>query len=314
MSGHSSTGAIVYALFANLSIAIVKSIAAAMTQSSSMLAEAIHSFADCANQVLLFWGIRQSARAPDADHPLGYGKASYFWGFIVAMMLFGLGGLFALYEGWHTLQSGHAPDLSAREMHVLGWSFSLPLPYLIMGVLAYSVLAEAISLSKCVKDIRAIAGGRSLWQFYRDSRQSELIVVLAEDIAALAGLLVAFVSLLLSLATGNPVFDALGSMVVGGILVLISLTLMREIYGLMIGQSAGAEIEADLSRFIEARPVVRRLYRLITLQMGPYVMLACKVHPQQEQQAIEQINSLEVAIRARFPQVKWSCVEPDNHD
>ena len=136
------------------------------------------------------------------------------------------------------------------------------------------------------RSIRAIAGGRSLWQFYRDSRQSELIVVLAEDIAALAGLLVAFVSLLLSLATGNPVFDALGSMVVGGILVLISLTLMREIYGLMIGQSAGADIEAELSRFIEARPEVRRLYRLITLQMGPYVMLACKVHPQQEQQAI----------------------------
>src|SRR6185295_5831482 len=166
-----------YAFLANLFIALTKSGAAWYTRSGSMLAEAIHSFADCANQVLLFTGLKQSQRPPDANHPMGYGKLSYYWSFIVAILLFSMGGLFSIYEGWHKL---HAPE----EIHQA---------WVALAVLGVSILLETGSLLGCLREIRAMRRGRPFWRWLRTTRNAELVVVLGEDIAALLGLMLAFV-------------------------------------------------------------------------------------------------------------------------
>ena len=194
MSQASSLRAVLYALGANSGILIAKGTAAAVTGSSAMLAEAIHSAADCGNQVLLLRGMKEAKREPDAKHPLGYGKVVYFWAFLVAVLLFTLGGLFSVYEGWHKL---HQPEPMSNAVVAI-------------IVLAVSIVLEAFSLAGCVREIRKVSGGMSLWKFFRVSRNSELIIVLGEDIAALAGLALALIAILLALATGNPMFDALG--------------------------------------------------------------------------------------------------------
>ena len=192
-SGHGSTvRAIFYAFLANLGIALAKSGAAVYTGSGSMLAEAIHSFADCGNQVLLFIGLRQSAKPADAEHPLGYGKVSYFWSFIVAILLFSMGGLFSIYEGWHKL---HAPEgLSGVWVALL--------------VLGVSIIIEMFSLYGCVREINKIRRGKLFLHWFRTTRNAELVVVLAEDVAAILGLILAFCFILTAMITGNPVYDA----------------------------------------------------------------------------------------------------------
>ncbi|MFO1426639.1 MAG: cation transporter [Steroidobacteraceae bacterium] len=177
MSGHeSSARAILYAFLANLGIALTKLWAAGFTGSGSMLAEAIHSFADCGNQVLLWIGLRQSQRPADALHPLGYGKVTYFWSFVVAILLFSLGGLFSIYEGWHKL---HAPEPLSR-------------PWIALVVLAVSIALESGSLLGCLREIARLRRGRPLLEWLRTTRNAELGVVLGEDYAALLGLAIAF--------------------------------------------------------------------------------------------------------------------------
>jgi cation diffusion facilitator family transporter len=187
MSADGSLRAVLYALSANFGIFVAKGVAAAITGSSSMLAEAIHSFADCGNQGLLLLGMREAKRAPDREHPLGYGKVVYFWAFLVALMLFSVGGAFSIYEGIHKLS----------EPSPLSWAG------IAIAVLAIGVALESFSLAGCVREIRKIARGRSLWQFFRRSSNSDLIVVLAEDIAALAGLVVALIAVTLTLDFGH---------------------------------------------------------------------------------------------------------------
>ncbi len=172
-----------------------------------MLAESIHSFADCGNQGLLFVGLKASKKAPDPDHPLGYGKAIFFWSFIVALILFSMGGLFSIYEGIHKLSSHEG----------------LSSPYIAIGVLSLSILLESASLWGCITQINKVRHGQSLWQWFRNSRQSELVVVLGEDVAALLGLIFVLASVTLSMVTGNPIFDAVGSIGIGVLLIVISL-------------------------------------------------------------------------------------------
>ena len=179
MSGSaSSLRAVLYALAANFGIFVAKGVAAAITGSSSMLAEAIHSLADCGNQGLLLVGMRQAQRPPSPDHPLGYGNVVYFWAFLVSVLLFTVGGVFSIYEGAHKL-SAPAP---------LAW------PGVAIGVLLVAIVLESLSLAGCIREIRKVARGRSLWRFFRESRNTELIVVLGEDVAALLGLVFALVA------------------------------------------------------------------------------------------------------------------------
>lgn len=302
MSDHgSSLKAISYAFFANLGIALAKLAAALYTHSGSMLAEAIHSFADCGNQVLLFIGLKQAQKPPDAKHPLGYGRVTYFWSFVVALLLFSMGGLFSINEGWHKLHGGEPLNKAWVALLVLG----------------VSVFLEFGSLMGCLREIKKLRGERSLAFWVRNTRNAELVVVLGEDVAALVGLVLAFVFVALAAVTGNGVFDAIGSIVIGVVLVCVSVFVAIRIKGLIVGRSAEEDLQEALKAEIAADPDIEELFRAITLQMGPQVMLAIKVRMRAGislETAIERINALEVRIKAKFPEVAWCFVEPDVAD
>jgi cation diffusion facilitator family transporter len=301
MSQSSSIRAILYAFVANLGIALAKLAAAAYTNSGSMLAESIHSFADCGNQVLLYLGLKQAQKPADEKHPLGYGRITYFWSFIVALLLFSMGGLFSMYEGWHKLHGAEPLNKAWVALLVLGVSIAL----------------EFVSLLGCLREIRKLRGARSLGYWVRNTRNAELVVVLGEDLAALLGLVLAFVFVALAAATGNMLFDAIGSMTIGVVLVCVSIFIAIRIKGLIVGRSAEDDLQQALAAQIAAEPGIEKLYRAITLQMGPQVMLAVKVRMapgQSHAQAVECINRLERNIKAKFPEVAWLFVEPDIAD
>lgn len=296
-----SARAILYALLANLGIAIAKTWAAWFTGSGSMLAEAIHSYADAGNQVLLFVGMRQARRPADAEHPLGYGKLSYFWSFIVALLLFSVGGLFSIYEGMHKLL---APE-------------PLNLPWVGMVVLAVAIVLEALSLAGALREIRRLRGEQPLLDWVRQTRSAELVVILGEDIAALVGLVVAFGFLGLTVLTGDPVYDALGSVIIGAVLVTVSMFIAQRIRGLLVGRSAEPALRAVIDRIIAADPAIDRVLNTITVQMGPKVMLAAKIAMRRGlsiDEAVLRINELERRLKAEAPQIGWCFIEPDLED
>jgi cation diffusion facilitator family transporter len=302
MSDHgSSATAILYAFIANLGIALAKLGAAIYTHSGSMLAEAIHSFADCGNQVLLFVGLRQAAKSPDAKHPLGYGKVTYFWSFVVALLLFSMGGLFSINEGWHKL---HATE-------------PLNKPWVALLVLAVSVALEFGSLLGCLREIKKLRKERPLGYWLKNTRNAELVVVLGEDVAALIGLVLAFAFVGLAALTGNMVFDAIGSIAIGVVLVCVSVFVAIRIKGLIVGRSAEDDLQEALREEVSADPNIDALLNAITLQLGPDVMLALKVRMKPGipiETAVEHINALERRIKTKFPEVAWCFVEPDVSD
>jgi cation diffusion facilitator family transporter len=293
--------AVLYALGANSGILIAKGVAAAVTGSSAMLAEAIHSAADCGNQVLLLFGMKDARRAPDARHPLGYGRAVYFWAFLVAVLLFTLGGMFSIYEGWHKLHQ--TQPISNAGIAIC--------------VLLIAIVLEAFSLAGCVREIRKVSGTRTLWQFFRTSRNSELIVVLGEDVAALAGLLFALIAVVVGFVSGNPVYDAIGSMAVGALLVVVAVLLSVEIKAMITGESAEAETEHAIRAFLKARTEVAEVYSLLTLQLGEGIMLAVKARMAETARAgalVDAINQVEADLRTAFPAVQWMFFEPDDEN
>jgi cation diffusion facilitator family transporter len=294
-----SVKSILFALLANFGIAVTKTVAAVITGSGSMLAESIHSYADCGNQGLLFLGLKSSKKKPNPDHPLGYGKEIYFWSFIVALILFSMGGLFSIYEGIH--------KLSVHE--------GLKSPMIAIIVLSVSIVLEAASLYGCMVQINKIRHKKPLWQWVRTTRQSELVVVLGEDIAALLGLVFALIAVSLTMITGNPVFDALGSISIGVLLILVSIFLGVRIKSLLIGQSADEESIAAIRSFLETRPEIEQVLNLITLQLGSQIMVAIKakmaeVHS--ADQLINHINECEAGLRKINPAIQWVFFEPDN--
>ena len=303
MAGHGegSVKAILYALAANTGIAVAKGAAAFWTGSGAMLAETIHSVADCGNQVLLLIGMKRSERPATAQHPLGHGRAMYFWALIVALLLFSVGGLFSAYEGIHRLL--HPEPVKD--------------PWIAIGVLVVSIALEAGSLWGALKIIRAQQGTRTFWQWFWATRQSELMVVAGEDIAALGGLVFALIALLLAIATGNPFFDALGSFVIGVLLIVVAMLIVREVKSLIVGESADPLVHAEIEQFIAARPEVEKIYQLTTLQWGNHIVVAVKAAMRENADAakmIAQINACESALKQKFPVVSWIFFEPDNVD
>lgn len=294
-----SVKSIIFALLANLGIAITKTVAAVITGSGAMLAESIHSFADCGNQGLLFLGLKSSKKDADPEHPLGYGKSVYFWSFIVALMLFSMGGLFSVYEGVH--------KLSTHE--------GLNNPLIAIVVLALSMVLEGMSLWGCISQIKKINHYGSLWQWVKNSRQSELIVVLGEDVAALLGLFFAIISVILAMVTGNPVFDAVGSIAIGTLLIIVSVFIAVKVKNLLIGQSADEETRENIKSFINAQPQVDQVLNLITIQLGSDIMVAVKVKMQPagtDVQLVDNINACERELRKSNPAIRWIFFEPDN--
>lgn len=295
-----SVRTILYALGANLAIAAAKTVAAIFTGSSSMLAEAIHSYADSGNQVLLLWGLRQAKRPPSPDYPLGWGKAVFFWSFIVALVLFSLGGLFSLYEGWHKLAEP-AP---------------LKYAWVAVAILVFGIGAETVSLRACLHEVAKVRHGRSLWRWFRQSRESELVVILGEDLAALLGLALALAAILLTIFSGNPVWDAVGSMAIGAVLILVAIGIGVQIKGLLIGRSADPMVEAQMQEYLRKQEGVEQVFRVLTLQLGATLMVAVKARMKAATAAelVAAINRAEAAMRAEFPQIQWLFFEPDVAD
>lgn len=293
-----SIKSIILALSANLGIAVTKTIAAVITGSGAMLAESIHSYADCGNQGLLFWGLKATKKKPDLEHPLGYGKEIYFWSFIVALILFSMGGLFSIYEGIHKI-----------NLHE-----GLKNPIIAIVVLLVSMIFETISLYGCLTQINKLKHNATLWTWYKNSLQSELIIVFGEDIAALLGLSFALISVVLYIVTGNPVFDAIGSIGIGILLVIISFFLVIKVKSLLIGQSTNIETHAKIKMLLEARPEIDRIFNLITLQLGPQIMVAVKAKMTKVDsvdQLINNINTCELELKKENPAIKWIFFEPD---
>lgn len=294
-----SRRAIWFALTANLAIAVAKMVAAVASGSGAMLAEAVHSCADSGNQGLLLLGMQQARRAPNIEHPLGYGKALYFWSFIVALLLFSMGGLISVYEGWHKLQS---PEL-------------MRVPWLVIVVLGFSTAAEAWSLRACLHSVRAARAGRSWQRWLRETRQSELLVVLGEDVAALAGLATALVAVVLTVITGDPRYDAIGTLIIGLLLILVAGWLAVQIHALLIGRSVESAQRRAIVDWLHGRPEVAEVLNLITLQLGEGWMLAIKAKMRchgDVDTLLESINACERDLRAAFPQIQWIFFEPDH--
>ncbi len=301
-NSHNSTArAILYAFLANFGIAIAKTWAAFITGSGSMLAEAIHSYADTGNQVLLYLGLRQSQRPPDAEHPLGYGKLSYFWSFIVALMLFTMGGLFSIYEGVHKLN--HPEALSQL--------------WIAITVLILAIILEGASLLGCLREIKKIRGERPFREWFKHTRNSELVVVLGEDIGAQLGLFLALGFLLVAAYTGNPMYDALGSISIGVVLLVISVFIALRVRALLVGRSADPLIQELIEEVIVSQDGIEKILNIITIQFGPDTMLAAKVKltPGKDiEAAIADINALERTLKERIPRLAWCFVEPDVTD
>lgn len=301
-STHESTArAILYAFVANFGIALAKSWAAWLTGSGSMLAEAIHSYADTGNQVLLYLGLKQSQRPADDEHPLGYGKLSYFWSFIVALLLFSMGGIFSIYEGIHKLQ--HPEPLSKLWVAVL--------------VLSLAIALEGASLFGALREIKKVRGERPFREWLKHTRSSELVVVLGEDIGAQLGLILALGFLVVAAITGNPVYDAMGSICIGVILILISAFIALRIRSLLVGRSADPDIQEAIDEIIAQQDGIEQVFNTITMQFGPDTMLAAKIEMRPDMSiagAVDSINALERELKARIPNLRWCFIEPDSAD
>jgi cation diffusion facilitator family transporter len=302
MSGKAdSLKTIFYALGANFAIFLTKLAAAIATGSGAMTAEAVHSLADCGNQLLLLLGLRSAKKPASPEHPLGEGKAVYFWSFLVALMLFSVGGTFSIYEGIHKL---HDPQPLTRA-------------WIAIAVLAFGVVAESFSMWGCLTEVNKARGTRSLYRWFRESRQSELLVIFGEDLAALLGLAAALAAVVATMLTGNPLFDAIGTLAIGVLLVIVAVFIAIEVKALLIGQSVDVETREAIRAFLDARPEIVRVFSVLTLQLGPDVMVSVKAEMRHEftgDELVAAINTVEADLRARWPEIRWSFFEPDIAD
>jgi len=292
--------AILYALGANFGIALAKFAAAFWTGSGSMLAEAIHSSADCANQGLLLLGMKQARRPASADFPLGHHRVTYFWSMIVALLLFFMGGAFSVYEGVE------------RMLHPQPMENGL----IALAVLGVAVVLEGFSLYGALREIRKVAGGLPFLGWFRETRQSELMVVAGEDIAALIGLVLAFGAVAATVVTGNPLYDAFGTLMIGAVLMVIAVAIMIEVKGLIVGESAGPALRAEIETFVAAQPEVEQVLNIITLAWGDKVVIAVKAKMRDMEtitgrQMVDNINAVETRIQERFVSAQWVFFEPD---
>ncbi len=297
----SSIKSILFALGANFAIFVAKLTAAMVTGSGAMLAESIHSLADSGNQLLLLLGLKQAKKPPTPEYPLGFGKSIYFWSFIVALIMFSMGGVFSIYEGTHKLN--HPEGLTS--------------PWIAIGVLIFAIIAEGISLWGCVTEVNKERRKRSYLRWFRESRESALIVVFGEDVAALLGLVFALLAVSLSMLTGNPMYDALGSIVIGVLLIVIAVMIGIEVKRLLIGQSVDPVVREEMVDFLQSREEIKKVFNLITFQLGQDVMVAVKVEMEEfssQVDMIRAINRCEKELKTAFPQVLWSFFEPDIED
>lgn len=308
MSTEGGGRAVVAALGANLGIALLKFVAFALTASSSMLAEAIHSVADSGNQVLLLVGGRRSRRAATPEHPFGYGRERYVSAFIVSIVLFSVGGLFALYEAWRKAGevAQHPHDLGALD----GQWWWVP-----VAVLLGAIVMEGLSFRTATGEAARVRGDATWLQFVRRAKAPELPVILLEDAAALCGLAFALFGVGLTLLTGNPVFDVIGTALIGLLLVAVAVVLGVETQSLLIGESATPAAQARIRTALEATEGVQRVIHMKTLHLGPdELLVGVKIGVQSAEAAAEvaaTIDRAEAAMRTAEPSARVIYIEPD---
>ncbi|OBG37801.1 cation diffusion facilitator family transporter [Mycolicibacter heraklionensis] len=299
MSSSGSTKAIVAALAANGGIAVAKFTGYVITGSAAMLAEAVHSVVDTSNQALLLFGQRAAAKAPDALHPFGHGRSRYFWSFVVALVLFSLGSMFALYEGYEKVR--HPVELSS--------------PLVAIAILLVAIGLETYSFRTAVRESRPLKGEGSWWRFLRTSRNPELPVVLLEDTAALIGLALALIGVGLSVVTGIPVWDGVATLGISALLGVVAVFLMVEMHSLLIGEGATAAEDKAIRAALEGTENVTRLIHIRTQYLGPDEMLVgakIAVVPSLDLAGVAAtIDAAEANIRAAVPTALVIYLEPD---
>jgi cation diffusion facilitator family transporter len=299
VSASGGTKAIIAALLANAGIALAKFVGYLVTGSSSMLAESVHSVADTSNQGLLLLGGKRAQRVATSDHPFGYGRDRYFYSFVVALLLFSLGSVFALYEGIHKLES-HEPLTS---------------PLVAVIILAVAIGLESYSFRTAIRESRPLKGKLSWWGFIRQSKSPELPVVLLEDFGALIGLILALLGVGLSVLTGNAVFDALGTIAIGILLGVIAVILIVEMKSLLIGEGAAQPVLRRIVGAIEEGDPVQRVIHIRTQYLGPEELLVAAKIALAPCTTVEDvartIDDAEQRVRSAVPEARLIYLEPD---
>jgi cation diffusion facilitator family transporter len=296
MSG-SSKKAVLTALSANAVIAIAKSIGAVFTKSGTLFAEALHSWADCINQVLLLVGMTQSQRKADDNHPMGYGKVGYFYSMCVAFLLFFIAGIASIHHGLEVIQH-------PEPVKYLGIS---------IGILLLSVALEGYALFSAMKGVREENPEWTTWEWFKKTRNSELLIVVAEDTGALIGLTIALAALSATAITGNPIYDAIGTIAVGVLLIVVAINVMIEVKAMITGESIGLEKEDEIIAYLESQPEVKKVINIITQQYGKDIMVALKVEMNKagsDVDLVKNIDAVEDRMQKKF-NIKWSFFEPD---
>jgi cation diffusion facilitator family transporter len=299
--GH-GTKAVLAALIANALIAVAKFVGFLVTGSSAMLAESVHSVADSGNQGLLLLGGKRAKKVADAQHPFGYGRERYFWAFVVALVLFSLGGLFSLYEGYHKLEEASEGG-------------ELTSPGVAIGILLFAIVAEGFSFRTAIVESNKVRGDQSWWRFVRTAKSPELPVVLLEDLGALVGLVLALVGVSLAAITGDLVWDALGTMAIGILLLIIAVFLVIEMKSLLIGESATPAQVTDIRSALVDGAEVTSIIHLKTMHIGPdEVLVAAKVVLAPGLSVAEvatAIDAAELRVRTAVPLARSIYLEPD---
>ncbi|WP_435969774.1 cation diffusion facilitator family transporter [Streptomyces sp. Qhu_M48] len=302
MSASGGTKAIVAALAANLAIAVAKFVAFLFSGSSSMLAESVHSLADSGNQGLLLLGGKKAKREATPQHPFGYGRERYIYAFLVSIVLFSVGGMFAIYEGYEKIKHPHPIE---------AW-------YWPVGVLVFAIIAESFSFRTAIKESNLVRGALSWKEFVRRAKAPELPVVLLEDLGALIGLILALAGVGLALVTGDGVWDGIGTLCIGILLIVIAIVLAAETKSLLLGESAGIEDVKKIEDAVVDGDSVTRLIHMRTLHLGPEELLvAAKIAVRHDDSAAEvanAINAAEARIRAAVPIARVIYLEPDVYD
>lgn len=290
---------VVQSLIVNLLIVIAKGFAAFMTHSGAMLAETIHSFADCSNQALLLVGIKQAKKPADEKHPFGYGMSLYFWSFMVAMLLFSIGGMFSIYEGIHKYSH-------PEPVQQVGWGIS---------ILVFSLALEGYALYSNIVELNKRRGDYGFFKFLRITKDSDLIVIFGENGAAVVGLVIALASMTIAYFTNNGIYDAIGSIAIGVVLIAVAIFLSVEVKSLLIGESADEDITKNIQNLIAESKDISKLINCRTIQQGPGEVLVCmkiKCDPSLSSLELSQlINDFEAKLRAKKPEVKYLYIEPD---
>ena len=288
---------IYYALGANIAIALIKFAGAAYTGSGSLLAEGLHSVADSGNEALLLLGRKQARQPPSVHHPLGHGRATYFWSFVVAVLLFSVGGLLSMAEGYYKLRH---PS-------------SVETPWVAVAIIIVARAAEGLSLRVTLRQVAKVRGGLSLYRWFRTTRRSQLLVVVSEDMAAIAGLTIAFAALIATSVTGDARFDAWGTLCIGALLIVAASVLAIEIKSLLIGESAPPRTRRAIREFLDAQAHIEQIEDVLTVQQGEQLMIVVRARLDATltaPQLLALIARIKTALQTRFPQAGWVFVEP----